>query len=205
MSRRCLIFAGGEPEPYLPEGVVTDGALIIAADKGYENCAALGITPVLVIGDFDSLGRVPEGAKVYPKEKDDTDLMLAVREALSRGCEDITILGAMGGRFDHTFANVQVLDFILSEGGVGRITSVREEVTLLPAGVYAFPKREGWSLSLFAYSRRVTGLTLCGVKYTLENGEITRFFPIGVSNEITSDSAEVSFKTGILLVCQSRL
>ena len=204
---KCVIFTGGEQEAFLPEGVDTEGALIIAADSGYRGCRALGFTPALVLGDFDSLGEIPEdiGHTVFPKEKDDTDLMLAVREALSRGCKDITILGAMGGRFDHTFANVQTLAFIAENGGRGRIVSTREEIRLLTAGEHRFPKREGRSLSLFAYSGEVKGLTLKGVKYALENGSITNAFPIGISNEITADYAEVSFTEGLLLAVMSTL
>ena len=204
---RCIIFTGGDPEPCLPEGAETEGALIIAADSGFENCRALGFRPDLVLGDFDSLGHIPEGNEysVFPKEKDDTDLMLAVREALRRGCDDITILGAMGGRFDHTFANVQTLAFIAENGASGRILSVNEEIRLLRPGSHSFPKRDGRSLSLFAYSSEVKGLTLRGVKYTLENGTITNGFPIGISNEIEADTAEVSFSEGLLLAVMSRL
>ena len=204
---RCVIFTGGEPEPYLPQGVDTDGALIIAADSGYRNCTQLGLMPDIVLGDFDSLGSIPDGTEhaVFPKEKDDTDLRLAVREALSRGCDDITILGALGGRFDHTFANVQTLAFIAEHGASGRIVSVGDEIRLLTAGCYRFPRREGRSLSLFAYSSEVTGLTLRGVKYGLENGSVTNAFPIGISNEIEADFAEVSFDEGLLLAVMSTL
>ena len=207
MSNRCIIFTGGDPEPFLPEGTEPKGALIIAADSGYKNCKELGLEPHLVLGDFDSLGSIPENAEhaVFPKEKDDTDLMLAVREALRRGCDDITILGATGGRFDHTFANVQTLAFIAENGAEGRILGVNEEIRLLTPGTHRFPKREGRSLSLFAYSREVRGLTLRGVKYTLENGSITNSFPIGISNEIEAESAEVVFTEGMLLVVMSRL
>ena len=207
MKHRCIIFAGGDPEPFLPEGTVTEKAFIIAADSGYTNCKALGFAPNLVLGDFDSLGAVPGDTEhiTFPKEKDDTDLMLAVREALCRGCDDITILGALGGRFDHTFANVQTLAFIAENGAEGRILSVNEEIRLLTPGKYSFPKREGRSLSLFAYSREVKGLSLRGVKYALENGSITNSFPIGISNEIEAESAEVVFTEGMLLAVMSRL
>lgn len=205
--KRCIIFTGGRPEPRLPEGLELDGAYIIAADSGYKNCKQLGAVPNLAVGDYDSLNFVPEDCEhiTYPCEKDDTDLMAAVREALRRGCGDITILGAMGGRFDHTFANVQVLAFINSEGARGRILSCGEEIMLAGAGEYSVARREGYSLSLFAYTPQVRGLTLRGVKYTLENGEINANFPIGISNEITAERAEISFTEGLLLIVQSRV
>ena len=111
----------------------------------------------------------------------------------------------MGGRFDHTFANVQVLAFINSAGARGRILSCGEEIMLAGAGEYSVARREGYSLSLFAYTPQVRGLTLRGVKYTLENGEISANFPIGISNEITAERAEISFTEGLLLIVQSRL
>ena len=69
---RCVIFTGGTPEPFLPEGVEPEGALIIAADSGYLNCAELGLVPDLAIGDFDSLGEIPENVvhTVFPKESE---------------------------------------------------------------------------------------------------------------------------------------
>ena len=137
--KRCIIFTGGRPEPHLPDGLELEGAYIIAADSGYKNCKQLGAVPNLAVGDYDSLNFVPDDCEhiTYPCEKDDTDLMAAVREALRRGCGDITILGAMGGRFDHTFANVQVLAFINSEGARGRILSCGEEIMLAGAGEYS--------------------------------------------------------------------
>ena len=91
--------------------------------------------------------------------------MLAAKEAVCRGYSDITILCALGGRADHLFANIQTLAFIRSEGAWGRILSAYEEITLLTPGDYTFKKREGFSLSVFAYSDLVEGLTLRGVKY----------------------------------------
>lgn len=204
---RCIIFTGGKPEPYIPDGLDVNNAFVIAADKGYKCCKKLGVTPDLTIGDYDSLGYVPQECEhiKYPKEKDDTDLMLAVKEAIYRGCSDITILCAMGGRLDHLFANIQSLAFIRSEGAWGRLLSVYEEVVLLTPGDYTFKKREGRSLSLFSYSDLVEGLTIRGVKYPTNDIQLSNLFPLGISNEILDDSAEISFDKGLLLVIRSKL
>ncbi|MCR5123101.1 MAG: thiamine diphosphokinase, partial [Ruminococcus sp.] len=184
-----------------------EGALIIAADSGYKNCAALGCVPDIVLGDFDSLGNIPEDTvhRVYPKEKDDTDLMLAAKEALSRGCDEIVILGALGGRFDHTFANIQALGFIAEHGADGMVASVDEDIMMVFPGINLFRRDDGRSFSLFAFSDEVKGLTIEGVKYPLKNACITNRFPIGISNEITADHAVVSFTEGLLLVVMSKL
>ena len=98
-----------------------DGDLVIAADAGYENLRQAGIRPDLVVGDFDSLGYVPKGQEsvVYPARKDDTDTMLAVRIGLNRGYRRFLLYGALGGRMDHTLANLQCLSFIVDHGGEG--------------------------------------------------------------------------------------
>lgn len=206
-AKRCIIFAGGRPEPYIPKWVDTENSFVIAADKGYKNCKKLGLTPDVCIGDFDSLGFVPEDCEHirFPKEKDDTDLMLAVREAIARGCADITILGATGGRLDHMMANIQTLAFIRSEGAWGRIAGVYEEIMLLSAGEYTFAKRCGFSLSVFSYSPSVDGLTMRGVKYPTNGISLSHLFPLGISNEIIADSAQISFEKGLLLVIRSKL
>ena len=204
---KCLIFAGGKPEPKMPDGISAEGAFIIAADRGYKNCKKLKIAPDLYVGDGDSLGFIPNDCEAlsYPKEKDDTDLMLAAREALSRGYADITILGALGGRFDHIFGNVQTLAFIRSEGAWGRIVSCHEQIILLTPGTYEFYRKDRFSLSLFSYSERVIGLDVKGCKYPLVNAGIDALFPIGISNEIIAEKAEISFDEGMLLLVQSRV
>ena len=86
-------------------------SLVIAADQGLRHLEAAGIAPDLIVGDFDSLGTVPQGANVirHPVEKDDTDMMLAVKTGLERGCRTFVLYGGLGGRLDHTYANFQTL------------------------------------------------------------------------------------------------
>lgn len=205
--KRCIIFAGGKPESRLPNGLDTENAYIIAADSGYKLCKKFGITPDLAVGDFDSLMFIPDDCEqmTFPKEKDDTDLMLAIKQAIERGCTDITILGALGGRFDHTFANIQTLAYIRTQGAWGRILTNYEEIILVSPGKYSVSVDEKCSLSLFSYSQSVKGLTVSGVKYPLENAELTNIFPLGVSNDVVGDKADISFDEGLLLIIQSRL
>ena len=96
-------------------------ALVIAADGGLRHLEAQGLTADLIVGDFDSLGRVPEGDNIlrHPVEKDDTDMLLAVRTGLDRGYRVFVLYGGLGGRLDHTYANLQVLNFLASRGASG--------------------------------------------------------------------------------------
>lgn len=203
----CAIFAGG-PENGMPCLPVPAGAEILCADSGLRLCERLGLKPDLVLGDFDSLGKVPEGIPhmTVPVEKDDTDTLLAARTALERGCTDIRIYGAFGGRLDHTLANIQTLEFLLHHGAEGALISSENYAFLQKAGTKRhYPQIAGFSFSVFAWSERCTGVTLEGTYYSLENGTLTRDFPLGVSNHITAETASVRVKTGTLLIVGSRL
>ena len=205
---RCTIFTGGEiKELTFIDIAAVEKSFVICADSGYLYAEKVGINPDIVIGDYDSLGFVPDSTSdtfTFPREKDDTDLMLAVKEALTRGYCNIDIYGALGGRFDHTFGNIQALGYIAAHNGQGRIISETEEITLLNPGEYNVEKRDGYSLSLFAYSDEVENYCINGVKYptftTLNN-----CFPLGISNKILDSRAEISFTKGRLLMVQSKI
>ena len=205
-KKLCVIFAGG-PEQGIPCLPVPQNAYYICADSGLRLAAALRITPDLVLGDFDSLGYVPEGfaCEVLPAEKDDTDTVYAVRTALRKGFRDIRIYGAFGGRLDHTFANLQTLEFLHSFGAAGMLIGTHDFAMLTEAGTQTLRHMEGFSLSLFAWSESCKGVSIRGVKYPLEQGELMRHYPLGCSNEITADNAEIIVDEGILLMMGSRL
>ena len=206
---KCTIFAGGEMKNFSCVNMSeVSESFVICADRGYEYAKKLGVVPDLILGDFDSLGFIPEeNSKVckFPCQKDDTDLMLAVRYAIENNMKQIVIYGALGGRLDHTIGNIQVLAFISQNGGTGKIISENEECSVLFPGKYLISAKEGFSLSLFSYSEKVTGLTIRGAEYTLENGKITNSFPIGISNSITAENCEISFESGKILIIQSKL
>lgn len=203
----CAIFAGG-PEDGTPCRPVPEDAYVICADSGLRLAERLGIAPDLVLGDFDSLGAVPEQLPhmTVPVEKDDTDTVLAARVALEKGFRDIRIYGAFGGRLDHTFANLQTLEFLHNAGAHGELTGVRDTAFLMGGGESRrLPKQPQQTLSLFAWSAQCSGVCIRGVHYPLENGTLQRSFPLGVSNEITAEEAEIVCGEGLLLVICSAL
>lgn len=209
MDRCCLIVTGGEfcgmPEELKEERP----AYVIACDVGWRYAERLGLKPDLAVGDFDS-APAPEAVPVkrVPSRKDDTDTMLAVKEALAAGFREIVILCAFGGRLDHTLANLQGGAYAVSRGA-GRVRLIGADTEALVIGPEAcplvLPRREDRSLSLFALSDRVEGLALKGTKYDGEGLALESRFPLGVSNHWTAPAAEISFRSGILLVLQSRL
>ena len=107
----CIIFCAAGFDGLLSP--IPSDALVIAADGGLRHTEGLGLTPGIILGDFDSLGYIPTDSRVYPVEKDDTDAMLAVRVGLEQGCDFFVFYGAMDGpRLDHTVANFQTLAYL---------------------------------------------------------------------------------------------
>ena len=205
--RICAILAGG-PEEGIPCEPLPDSAYILCADSGLHLAERLNRRPDLVLGDFDSLGAVPEHLPhmTVPVEKDDTDTMLAVRVALEKGFRDIRIYGAFGGRLDHTLANLQTLEYLRQQGADGFLAGVSDCARMLRGGeTLHLKKRPDWSLSLFAWSERCEDVNAAGVYYPLAHGTLTRSFPLGVSNHITAAAAEICCGSGMLLVMQSKL
>ena len=194
----CVIAASmPEKDLYIP-----DGSYVIAADKGLLQLRDRGVEPDLVVGDFDSLGYVPEARELvrHPVEKDDTDMMLAVREGLRRGYRTFILYGGLGGRLDHTLANVQTLAFLAEHGARGLLIGEGTAVTLLDCGAIRFPATAQGTLSVFCFGDKAEGVTETGLHYPLENAELTNSFPLGVSNAFCGRESEVSVHKGKLLL-----
>ena len=198
----CIIFcAGGFNGLAAP---IEKGDYVIAADGGYRHTQALGLTPDAILGDFDSLGFVPENAAVFPVEKDDTDAMLAVRQGLAQGCDRFILYGALdGARLDHTVANLQTLLFLAEKGAEGYLVG-NTQIAFTVLQSRAFPESCTGTISVFCLGRDAKGVTLENLKYPLKDGTLTATFPLGVSNHFTGKSATVSVKNGTLLVICDR-
>ena len=188
--------------------------LLLAADRGLDFFLETGLVPDIVDGDFDSLSGAgkaylesldhTEIVRLNP-EKDDTDTMLAVKQALSLGAEEIQIYGGLGGRFDHSIANVQTLRYLSEHGAVGSLCDAQNWMTVQTVGtVRQYPRRDGWYFSLLSLSDTCTGVTITGAKYCLQNGTLHANFPLGISNEIVAERAEISLQTGTLLVLYTK-
>lgn len=196
----CVIFGGADIEDYSAVNV-PEGAAVIAADGGYRHCLRLGIKPDCIIGDLDSNEeKLPDDCRVItaPREKDDTDLMMAVKTAFEEHMTFFRIYGADGGRMGHTFASVQTLAYIDSHGGEGELHGNGFVMKACGAGK-GILYNDGYKyVSLFSLAER-SELTAKGLKY---GGDIalTSDFPLGVSNEFTGSSAEIEVKSGQILV-----
>ena len=204
MERICCIFGAGEYEGN-EFTRVPDGAYIIAADAGYARLCASGVKPDLVVGDFDSLDAPPTGIPVvrHPVEKDDTDMLLAVREGFSRGFSHFYLFGGMGGRLDHTLANLQCLIYLKQCSAVGYLMDDKTTAFVMQNETVWFkPEAKGF-LSLFSLGEKASGVTIRNLKYEMQDGEITNSFPIGISNEFIGKRSSVTVEQGMLAVILS--
>lgn len=199
---KCSIICGapcGELKKECVEGFV------IAADRGLDYCLRAGITPDLAVGDFDSAHtEIPEGVefvRVCPI-KDDTDAALAAEIAAERGYDDISFFCALGGRLDHTIGNIQLLYHLKKSGISAKIISEDTEVFFLLNESEKIHKNDGF-LSVFSYEENVV-VSIKGVKYPLDRKLLTNDVTLGVSNEITDDTAAVTAHRGAALIVLSK-
>jgi len=180
-----------------------NGDFVIAADAGYLALAKLGVRPGLLVGDFDSLADRPEGIplRIFPVEKDDTDMGIAIAEGWARGYRDFALYGADGGRADHTLANLQLLGGLSRRGALARMVCPRYDVFALTHGTLILPERPvGTLVSVFCHGARARGVTLNGLKFPLDQDTHTCDRPLGVSNEYASGKASVTVGRGTLLI-----
>lgn len=215
MNKKCLIVSGGEFCPL--EKTSNQFDYIIACDKGFEYCINLGLKPNIVLGDFDSIStdfkehltKINDcndmQIQSFPPEKDDTDTMLAVKTALSKNYNDITILCGFGNRLDHAYANIQTAAYIVQNGGKAKIIGSSDILYAFQNCTQFFPKKDNHSLSVFSYTEKCTNVCISGAKYNLENAELKNTFPLGVSNEWKEEKVQISTGEGILIVIQSLL
>ena len=201
----CIIVGGGDFAPglFIPKN---EGDLIIAADSGYAYLKALGITPDLCVGDFDSLGSAPKDCPVVrlPVMKDDTDMIAAARVGLERGYRRFLFFGVLGGRrFSHSAAALQTLAWLLDNGAHGEIIDENCAVTAIRNETAFFSMKERGDVSVFAHSDSVT-VTLRGLLYPLEKKTLKNTFPLGVSNSFTGEASSVTAESGTAIIVRER-
>lgn len=202
----CLIISGGQ-FCQLPSDISYD--YVIACDHGYNHAKKLNIIPDLIVGDFDSYdGDIDSVRNItiqkHPVMKDDSDTMLAIKYALEHGYTDIIIVCAMGGRFDHSIANVQSMAYVASHGGKCTILAENDILqTITGPATITIPKISNYSLSLFSLSDKCDNLCIQGSSYDVDNVSLDNCFPLGLSNHIEAEQVQISIQSGILLIIQS--
>lgn len=204
--KKCIIVGAGDFAEDKISFFKED--MIIAADGGLKALEKLKIAPNVIIGDMDSydnpeksiyLNNTVEFIKL-PKEKDDTDTLAAIKYGFDRGYKDFEIYGALGGRLDHTLANLQCLDYIKSRGGNGVIRDKKVTIMLLYNEDIILNQAEKGRISLFAFGGKAKDVTIKGLKYEVNNVTLATDFPIGVSNEFIDKEAYISVGEGKIIL-----
>jgi thiamine pyrophosphokinase len=214
-NENILIVVGGELDDSFARQWMEDHsfARVIACDRGMEFFYRSGLQPDLILGDFDSADESVldyfSGHQVqwqqFPPEKDWTDTELALAHALEQKPREIHILGATGGRLDHLMGNIALLSQGVQAGVQVFLIDPRNRIRMIDRPMYLSKKEQfGAYVSLIPWGGPVTGLTLEGMKYPLENATLTGDTTRGISNEIAADMAHISFAGGRLLVFETK-
>ena len=209
-NRNCILIGAGDlTVSQIPVG---EEDLCIAVDGGFEYCNLLEIVPDYIIGDFDSLSEsqaevVAEIAKtaqdrviVLPVMKDDTDMLAAIKLGLQEGCNNFRIYGGMGGRIEHTLANIQCLLYLKEHNAVGYLMDGTGMILVAKEEAVSFRETLEGYLSVFSLSDSCN-LSLDGLKYCLKEKELTNAYPLGISNEfLEGEKATVTVHKGAALL-----
>ena len=207
MSRRCVIIGGAAIEQYeFVKSCLRDGDFFVFCDSGLEHMDKLGAKADLIVGDFDSHENphLDTETIVLPCEKDDTDTVYAVKEAVKRGFSEFLLIGTVGGRLDHTLGNVSILLYLDSLGKKAQMIDDYSEMEIVSKEP-AFIEDKYAYFSLLNITGLAEGVTIRNAKYPLEDASITCEYQYGVSNEpLPKKTAQVSVANGRLLLIKVR-
>ena len=204
---KAFIYTGGNIYPENITEKPAKGDLCIACDSGYLNMKRLGVSPDIIVGDFDSLGEqnIPDGVKTVrvPAQKDFTDTQLAVNTALEEGAGETVIIGGLDGRLDHTLSNIAILRMLDGIKVYASITNGKNRVRYIDSTSTLIARSGFKYLSLIAADKKVRGVDVEGCRYPLKNATLTHDNQYAVSNEITGNCALVAVRKGALYIIES--
>lgn len=199
----CYIIGAGECNSLFIKKEKDD--FIIAADGGYRYLLSANIKPDIVIGDFDSLKEIPQNENIIKLNpvKDITDMDAAVDIGIKKGYSDFIIYGALGGRFDHSLANIQLIARLSQIGKNAKIYDGKTVITAVTNGKISFNSSYKGYISVFSHSDVCKDVCIRGLKYTLEDAELKNQFSLGVSNEFVGTDSEIIIGSGTAIIVYS--
>lgn len=204
-SAKCVIISGAPDcsTDYIKSNI-SENDFIICADGGYKYAQKCNIKPDLLVGDFDSYGgSVDENIQVVRLNvhKDDTDTMHCAQIALEKGFKEVVILSAIGGRIDHSFANISVLQYFAKNNVSAKIITENEILTVATSGESLFENLKGYTFSVFPFGCGSVTVSYEGkVGYKAKSLTLYSSCPMGVSNVFQSDSVKIIVEQGNALI-----
>jgi thiamine pyrophosphokinase len=210
-DKKAVILGNAAIRDYGRMKKYAENRFMICCDGGVRYAGAMGLTPDIIIGDFDSADReilsAYQDAGVpfdpYPSQKEETDMALCLQYALDKGMDDVVILGGAGSRLDHTLANIFLLQWGLERNARVRLIDENNEIELIDKAI-GLKGAVGGFVSLIPVSEIVTGVTTRGLKYPLRHETLFRASSRGVSNEFDAETAAVAVESGLLLAILAR-
>lgn len=204
---RAFVFGGGEIFPKYIEERAQEGDIVVCADSGYKNALSMGVKVDVLVGDFDSLGNIPEGdfeLVRVPAEKNSTDTQLAVDIAIERGANEIIIISSTSGRVDHALSTMAVLEYLWTKripavvvNGQNRVRFISDSGAIIIRSKYKY-------FSVVTLDKTAKKVSIEGAKYPLVKKDIERGFQFAVSNEIVKNAALITVKKGSVYIIESR-
>ena len=206
---KCIVIGAGD----LTVGNINvlEDDLVIAVDGGLNYCSVLEVEPDLILGDFDSVSQeqkeallelqrqIPNRVISLKPEKDDTDMLAALKLGLDYGYTNFNIYAATGGRLEHTIANIQCLLYLKNRDAVGYIMDGNGMIFVMQNEEVRFRNTLEGYLSVFSLGKSAQGVTIKGMKYELDQDTLTNDFPIGISNEFIGREALIRVEDGELV------
>ncbi len=213
--KACVVVSAGKIADYnFIKSFIPEGAPVFAADAGFSHLSGLGLEAMAIVGDFDSLtpgeGRAYPCVS-YPPEKDDTDTLLAIKLGIEKGYDQFIMIGALGGRFDHAFANVTALSYMRDHDVNGLIIDDECAMFMLASGECYEPDKDdllrpyGETISVFPFGIECATVTMEGVKYPVDTYELSAGIPLGVSNKITDmENCRITVHAGKVIIIRAK-
>ncbi len=207
LKDRCVIIGGGDCSTDILKSNIISQDFIICADSGYDIAIKAGITPHLLIGDFDSINAIPTNVDriTLPVEKDVTDCVAAYNEGVKLGYRSFVLLGGTGGRFEHTFANISLMADASRNNNDFTIIDNKHIYRSITNSSIRISKKDNQQVSVFAFGDKAYGITEKGFHYPLNNYTLDPFIPLGISNDIIEDYGEISVENGTLIIIETQL
>ncbi len=208
LSKRCVIIGGGDCSIVILKNNILPGNFIICADGGYDIADEAQVVPNLLIGDFDSIKRIPEKVNkiTLPVEKDVTDTVAAFNEGVKLGFNSFVLLGGTGGRFEHTFANISLMASASKMGIYFEIIDDKHIFRSITNSTLKIKRKDNQQISIFAFGGNATGVTLSGFHYPLNDYTLDSFNgALGTSNDIIEDFGNITVENGTLIIIETQV